>query len=120
LLDSLLRRTDFLKETVSDLGLESQVRVVRDRAEDFEDPQELVDVPGRFDVVVSRAVAPLGKLLDWTAHLVAPGGQILALKGETAGSELKDAVATLRKLGMRAELVIPEGCQSTVIQVTYS
>jgi 16S rRNA (guanine527-N7)-methyltransferase len=108
LLDSLLRRTEFLSETVTELGVSDQVSVVRSRAEDYS---------GRFDAVVSRAVAPLTKLIDWTMHLVAPDGALLALKGETAGTEVAESSSVLRDHGLTAELIVPEGCQSTVIRV---
>ena len=50
LVDSLLRRSEFLTETVDELGLNQRVSVIRARAED------LTDVTA--DVVTARAVAP--------------------------------------------------------------
>ena len=37
--------------------------------------------PGTFDVVTSRAVAPLERLLGWSMPLVAPTGALVAMKG---------------------------------------
>ncbi|MEC9053615.1 MAG: 16S rRNA (guanine(527)-N(7))-methyltransferase RsmG, partial [Actinomycetota bacterium] len=53
LVEPLLRRAIFLEEVVADLGL--PVRVVRSRAEDLHGQLS-------FDVVTSRAVAPLDRL----------------------------------------------------------
>ena len=83
LLEPLLRRATFLEEAVSILGLE-RVRVVRGRAEE----SKLT-----AGIVTARAVAPLDRLLGWVARLVAPGGEVLALKGSSAAEEIVVAQA---------------------------
>jgi 16S rRNA (guanine527-N7)-methyltransferase len=93
LLEPLLRRATFLTEAVAQLassspGLPERVQVRRGRAEDRE-------IDGRYQVVTARAVAPLGRLAGWTLPLVEPGGQVLALKGAGAESELADAAPLL-------------------------
>lgn len=45
----------------------------------------------RADVVTARALAPLPRLLDLAAHVLAPHGLCLFLKGGTALDELTDA-----------------------------
>lgn len=96
LIESMLRRTSFLKSTVAELGLNSRVRVVRARIE---------DVREKFDVVTGRAVAPLAKFVQWTAPLVGDSGDILALKGESVQAELDDAVIVLRRLSLVADVL---------------
>ncbi len=86
LIEPLLRRTTFLSEVVADLQL-TTVDVVRARAEEHDDT---------FDVVTSRAVAPLEKLLRWCLPLCRPGGIVLALKGSSAEEELAAARPFLR------------------------
>jgi 16S rRNA (guanine527-N7)-methyltransferase len=44
-----------------------------------------------LDVVTARACAPLPRLLDYAAPLLAPGGQALFLKGREAAAELAAA-----------------------------
>ena len=83
LLEPLLRRATYLEEAVSILGLE-RVRVVRGRAEE----SKLT-----AGIVTARAVAPLDRLLGWVARLVAPGGEVLALKGSSAAEEIATAQA---------------------------
>ena len=98
LVEPLLRRTTFLEEVVRDLGLDN-VEVVRSRAEDLHGART-------FDVVTSRAVAPLPKLLRWSAPLVRPGGLVLAMKGSSAAEEVAGATKELRRLGAtRVEVV---------------
>jgi 16S rRNA (guanine527-N7)-methyltransferase len=94
LIEPLLRRAAFLDEVVADLVL--PVRVLRARAE---------DVTEQFDVVVSRAVAPLDRLVRWCAPLVAPSGLLVAIKGRSAEQELAQHLPVLEKLGAtRAEV----------------
>ena len=51
------------------------------------------------DVVVSRAVAPLDRLVPWSLGLLRPGGQMLALKGDRAEDELAAARGRLGAWG---------------------
>ncbi|NYE36349.1 16S rRNA (guanine527-N7)-methyltransferase [Nocardioides cavernae] len=91
LVEPLLRRTTFLAEVVEELELD-QVTVVRGRAEDLHGD-------ATFDVVTSRAVAPLGRLLGWSMPLVAPSGALLAMKGQSIHEEIaaaRDVLATWR------------------------
>ncbi len=80
LVEPLLRRTTFLEEVVAALGL-SHVVVRRGRAED-------VHGEATFDVVTSRAVAPLERLLGWSMPLVAPTGAMVAMKGRSIREEI--------------------------------
>ncbi len=101
LVEPLLRRTTFLDEAVAELGLE-RVRVHRGRAESLHGLE-------RFDVVTSRALAPLDRLLRWSMPLVAPTGAMVALKGSSAGDEVEAATAVLAELGCAAPEVLPVG-----------
>jgi 16S rRNA (guanine527-N7)-methyltransferase len=87
LLEPLQRRVDFLNEVIEELGLETNV--IRGRAEGLK---------GSFSAVTARAVAPLPKLLTISWHLVAPGGSVLAMKGEGAAEELAQAKAENLKI----------------------
>jgi 16S rRNA (guanine527-N7)-methyltransferase len=89
LVEPLLRRTTFLEEVVAELGL-SQVAVVRGRA-------EVLHGVAAFDVVTSRAVAPLERLLGWSMPLVAPTGAMVAMKGRSVREEIEDAASFLHR-----------------------
>ncbi|MGH2395280.1 MAG: 16S rRNA (guanine(527)-N(7))-methyltransferase RsmG [Candidatus Limnocylindria bacterium] len=91
LIEPLLRRSQFLTETVADLGLE-RVTVWRVRAED-------VNPGASFDIVTARAVAPMRRLADWTLPLLRPGGSLLALKGQSIHGELHDSATLLARMG---------------------
>lgn len=94
LVEPLLRRTRFLEEAIEALGLDN-VEVVRARAEELHGKRD-------FDVVVSRAVAPLGRLLAWSLPLVRQGGVVLAMKGSSVRDELAEADRELRRFGAGA------------------
>ena len=52
-----------------------------------------------FDVVTSRAVAPMDRLARWSLPLVRAGGLFLAMKGSSAPEELGRRPPELRRLG---------------------
>ncbi len=107
LLESLLRRANFLDLAVEELGLSERVRVVRARAEEHRE---------RYAVVTSRAVAPLPRLIGWCAPLMTGGGRILALKGSSAETELAESAKELRRarlVGVVHELAVPGLDEST-------
>jgi len=91
LVEPLLRRTTFLDEVVAELGL-AHCEVRRARAEQLHGTE-------RFDVVTSRALAPLPRLLAWSMPLVAPTGALLAMKGSRAAVEIAEASEDLRRFG---------------------
>jgi len=95
LLDSLARRSEFLHLAVDELDLGDRVSVVRARAEEHR---------ARYDVVASRAVAPLSRLAGWCAPLMDGRGRVVALKGESAARELGDAAPVVRRLGLVGEV----------------
>jgi 16S rRNA (guanine527-N7)-methyltransferase len=90
LVEPLLRRTTFLDEAVAQLGL-SNATVTRARAEALHGVR-------RYDVVTSRAVAPLGRLLEWSMPLVAPAGALVAMKGSSVEDEIEAAAGVLKRL----------------------
>ena len=90
LVEPLLRRTTFLEEVVAELGL-THVSVRRGRAEDLHGSET-------FDVVTSRAVAPLERLLGWSMPLVAPTGAMIAMKGRSVTDEITEASPLLSRL----------------------
>ena len=97
LIEPMLRRSNFLTEAIDELGLDDRVTVVRGRAED-------ADL--HVDVVVSRAVAKLATLINWTADLIVDSGSLLALKGQSADDEVVKAKKELSKRRLSAEVLL--------------
>ena len=72
LIDSLKKRVNYLNEIIKDLGIDN-IEAIHVRGEDYK---------GQYDVVTSRAVANIEKLLGYTMHLVSPTGIFIAMKGD--------------------------------------
>jgi 16S rRNA (guanine527-N7)-methyltransferase len=116
LVEPQLRRTRFLEEVVQALDL-GRVTVVRARAD------EAVRRVPPADVVVARAVAPLGRLAGWCLPLVVPGGRLLAVKGAAANEEVARDRAVVREAGGSDPVVVACGTgwldpPTTVVEVT--
>lgn len=105
LIEPLLRRSDFLREVIDDLGI--ACRVVRGRAED----RAVRDEVGEVDAVVSRAVASLDKLTKWSTPLLTPGGRMLAIKGERAEEEIREHRRAMARLGVTEVKVMKCGAR---------
>ena len=81
LVDSLLKRVNYLNTIIKDLEL-NDIVAIHARGE---------DVKEKFDIVTSRAVANIEKLVVYTMHLVNKTGRLVALKGDIE-KELTDDV----------------------------
>ena len=80
LIEPLERRVEFLNEAVAAIpDLTFPIQVIRGRAQ---------DVKKSADFVTARAVAPLEKLKKMSWHMVKTGGSLLAMKGESAATEM--------------------------------
>jgi 16S rRNA (guanine527-N7)-methyltransferase len=116
LVEPLARRTAFLSEVVSDLGL-CRVSLVRARAE------EAVKDVRPADVVTARAVAPLDRLTAWCLPLARIGGRMLAVKGASAADEVVRHREVVGRLGGGTPLIRSCGAgllatPTTVVEVT--
>ena len=95
LMDSLAKRVSFLEAVVQELGLDG-VRCIHARAEEAARDKAHRE---RYDLVVSRAVARLPVLLEYTLPFVKKGGHLLALKGRAWEEELQESTRSLKLLG---------------------
>ena len=87
LIDSLQKRVNYLNIVIKELGLE-KIEAIHTRGEDFK---------GNFDVVTSRAVANIEKLVNYTMHLVAKDGIFVAMKGDIANELTPEVEQKLNK-----------------------
>jgi 16S rRNA (guanine527-N7)-methyltransferase len=107
LLEPMLRRVVFLQDCLAALGLPG-VAIHHGRAE--------AGVSPRADVVVTRAVASLEKLMRLSAGLLVDNGSLLALKGQGAAGELEQVRQTIAVDAELLTLAAP-GRAATVIHV---
>lgn len=85
LLDSNSKKTRFMQQVKTELSL-TNVEVVCSRVEEYQ-PEPL------FDVVISRAFSSLLQMAQWSAHLCAEQGSMLAMKGSYPDAEIAQLLA---------------------------
>lgn len=87
LVDSIGKKILAVQEFIDELGFEN-TRAITDRGEVL---ATKAGYKKHYDVIVSRAVAPLDELVGWTKDLIKPGATLLALKGGDLSQEMKRA-----------------------------
>ena len=117
LVEPLLRRSTYLHEVSEALNL-ANVTIVRGRADSLHRTHS-------FDVVTSRALAPMSRLLEWSMPLVSDRGSLLAMKGASVAEELAEATEVLAGFGCRKPelltLTQADGVSTTtVVRVSWS
>ena len=110
LMDSTAKKLGFCNAFIQDAGL-SDICSVHGRAEVVGKTPEHAR---QYDFAISRAVAPLNKLLPWCHPFVKPGGSIIAMKGPLAEGELK----TARPIAARLRLDILPICSINISEPT--
>lgn len=81
LIDTVHKKTAFLTQVKAELGLRNMT-VHTGRVEQLE-------MKEKCDVITSRAFAELSDFARWSGHLLASGGELIALKGQAASEELE-------------------------------
>jgi 16S rRNA (guanine527-N7)-methyltransferase len=94
-MDASQKKCGFMQQAVIELKL-ANVNVVHARVEAYQ-------MPDRFDQIVSRAFSELSDFVRLSAHLLAPGGHWLAMKGMLPQAEIAQlkAAHVLRALPLQ-------------------
>ncbi len=109
LIDASQKKCAFMQQAAIELGL-ANVTVIHDRVEAFRPAQG-------FQQIVSRAFSDLSEFVRLTRHLLAPGGEWLAMKGVFPHEELallkgarlkRDVALAVPDLGADRHLIILE------------
>ncbi|MDF0379042.1 16S rRNA (guanine(527)-N(7))-methyltransferase RsmG [Methylophilus sp. YYY-1] len=82
-IDTVQKKAIFMRQVKAELGL-SNAQVVHGRVEAYAPPT-------RFSQVISRAFSDIALFKQLTAHLIAPQGRWLAMKGVVPSDELAQA-----------------------------
>lgn len=99
LVESVGKKTDFLRRTADAVGL-ANVHVVTGRAERW--PEGI----GAHDVVTARALASLNILAEYAAPLLREGGRLIAWKAKRDPSEVRDGLFAADVLGLEPQPTI--------------
>lgn len=90
--DSVGKKTEFLKQLAKIINIEDRVEIINARAEEL-NKQET------FDFAVSRAVSKLNILLEYSLPFVKVGGYFISYKAKTFLEEIQEAQSALKILG---------------------
>lgn len=99
LTDSLNKRINFLDEVIKELKL-NKIKTIHSRAEDLARIKEHRE---EYDVVVSRAVANMPVLLEYTLPFLKIGGKSICMKGPNIEEEIENSQKALKVLGGEIE-----------------
>lgn len=99
MIDTVHKKTAFLTQVKAELGL-ANVTVYTKKVQELE-------VATKFDVITSRAFADLSDFVNWSGHLLAEGGQFIALKG-TAPPEEQERLPAAWKVTQLLPIQVPQ------------
>lgn len=93
-IDSVNKKIDFVSQIVTQLGL-NNFNTIHTRIEDIAHNNNYRE---SFDYVISRAVASLNTILEYSAPMLKNGGYIVCYKGPKYLEEINDAQNALKLL----------------------
>lgn len=82
LIDSVAKKLSFVRTAMVSLGLKN-VTIINDRCEN-------IKVEQKFDCILSRAFAPLCKIIEWCENLIDDNGLFVAMKANLEEGELNE------------------------------
>ena len=107
MLDTTRKRLAFIDKVIEQLALKN-VTTIHARAEDL---AKTLQHRNAYDLVLSRAVAPLSRLLGWTAPFAKLHGNIVAYKSRDLDNEIAEAQSEMTRLNISLqrieEIVLP-------------
>ena len=99
LMEPNLKKGSFLKQVIRLCGL-TQIEVIRERIETPSQPLPFT----RCDIITSRAMAPLPKLIGWCMPYLTPGGMLVAF----LGNRFEDILSECEPLMKEENLFVDE------------
>lgn len=113
LLDSLEKRLNIIEELCEKLGIKN-VETLHARAEDAGQSSEYRE---GFDLCVSRAVANMSVLAEYTLPFVKKGGCLIAYKGKEIEEELNEAKRSIGILGGEIESILDSATEQKLVVI---
>ena len=96
LIDSVGKKTSAVQEFIESLSLQDRIVARQIRAEDLARQER-----ESFDLVVARAVADMGVLVEYASPLLSLGGCLVVSKGLISKEEINRGEKTARLTGMK-------------------
>ena len=88
LIDSIAKKLSFVRTAMVSLKLQN-VTIINDRCENIK-PEN------KFDCILSRAFAPLDKIVNWCKDLIKNDGVFVAMKSHLEEKEINDVPSTVK------------------------
>lgn len=98
LIDSIAKKLSFVRTAMVSLNL-NNVTIINDRCEN-------IVLERKFDCILSRAFAPLAKIIEWCEKLIADDGVFICMKANLEPNELGE-VPSFAKIQENIELTVP-------------
>ena len=98
LIDSIAKKLSFVRTAMVSLNLKN-VQIINDRCENIE-------IENKFDCIVSRAFAPLCKIVEWCKNLISDNGIFIAMKANLDEKEISE-IHSNAQLVENIELHVP-------------
>ncbi|MBO5566306.1 MAG: 16S rRNA (guanine(527)-N(7))-methyltransferase RsmG [Succinivibrio sp.] len=98
LIDSIAKKLSFVRTAMVSLGLKN-VKIINNRCEN-------IIIDNKFKCIVSRAVASIGNLVEWSHSILADDGRLIAMKANVDENEKKSLPASA-KIENIVELNVP-------------
>ncbi len=114
LLDSLNKRIRFLNDVIEKLQLKN-IKAIHGRAEDYAKQAEYRE---KYHICVSRAVANLSTLSEYSLPYVRVGGYFISYKSGNIEEEIENSRNAVQRLGGRIEKIIKFTLPDTDIKRT--
>lgn len=102
-IDSVGKKINFVQDTINKLNLNNSFYTIHTRIEELAHKNEFRE---KYDIVVSRAVAPLNIILEYSAPFLKNDGYIYSYKGSGYIEELKNSENALKTLNCKVEEII--------------
>lgn len=115
LLDSLNKRIKFLNEVIGGLKLKD-IEAIHGRAEDYARQEKYRE---QYDVCVSRAVANLSTLSEYSLPFVKTGGYFISYKAENIEEEIKNSKNAVTLLGGNIDKIVRFNLPDTDIKRAF-
>ncbi len=96
-LDSIRKKINAIETMKSELDIKN-LYTICDRAENIKD---------KFDIITSRAVAPLKVITEYAMPLLKDGGYFIAYKSLRTSEEIEDSIQTFKKYNAHVIDIIP-------------
>ncbi|KAB2879434.1 16S rRNA (guanine(527)-N(7))-methyltransferase RsmG [bacterium] len=114
LVDSVRKKTDFLRLVVRDLGL-TKIDIINDRAEEISSMKKFYN---SFDYVTARAVSSLKDLVGLSKPFLKENGNMVFLKGRSYADEITAASVEPRQLKIHKLFSIAESQDGVLLVIS--